>query len=349
VALSSRYGLALQKKGMDSFRHGITLACPNRTQMKTYYSVPNCPCVFPSLILSSTVLREAKRRATRFLPSAAAEGGVFLPLLASLRRPGDGGKDSLIFGRRVDRCRLGFAGGVWSVPSPPPRIKSSGPPPRWRSCAESRSRGLVSPLFGSNGGVRVPERDRRGGGGDLVGGFWSPSSSASRRRFLQRRREDWSCTGDLAAGQVWLVLVLKVPRSVRSLWPAAGRSGVDPRRGRQGAPYLEIDDELGARPRPTSPSDKVSTFCAPQLRFTKPLSGNGAASTSGVMASVPLLLGVRHGVAGVERRMGSGAGCPKHLFVISQFFGVLSAKCTGLRVLLDRSVRCVRVMYLSLI
>jgi hypothetical protein len=37
--------------------------------------------------------------------------------------------------------------------------------------------------------------------------------------------------------------------------------------GRRGWPDLEVDEELGAGPRPTSPNDKVSISRAPLLRF----------------------------------------------------------------------------------
>jgi hypothetical protein len=99
---------------------------------------------------------------------------------------------------------------------------------------------------------------------------------------------------------VGLALVLKVARSVRGWWSAAGGSDAVPRHGLRGGSYPEIDDELGARPRPTIPNDKVSTSGAPLLRFTKPLCGDGAVSTSGMLASVAPLLGVRRGGGGLD-------------------------------------------------
>jgi hypothetical protein len=125
----------------------------------------------------------------------------------------------VVFGRRVDRCRLGFAGGARSVSTPPPRIRYSGSP-SWRRCRVSlRSRGS-----------RFPRRDRRGDGGDLVGGFCFSSSSSSRWRLLRRRREDEICTGALIAGLVGLALVFEVAWSVLGCWSVAGGSGALSRR-----------------------------------------------------------------------------------------------------------------------
>jgi hypothetical protein len=58
------------------------------------------------------------------------------------------------------------------------------------------------------------------------------------------------------------------------------------------------------------------------------------------------LLGARCAGAGGGRRIGAGgAELPKDFFVIFPFLRGFSAKCTGLRYLLDRSSVCVRVLY----
>jgi hypothetical protein len=125
----------------------------------------------------------------------------------------------VVFGRRVDRCRLGFAGGARSVSTPPPRIRYSGSPSWRRRRVSLRSRGS-----------RLPRRDRRGDGGDLVGGFCFSSSSSSRWRPLRRRREDEICTGVLFAGLVGLALVSEVAWFVLGCGSVAGGFGAASRR-----------------------------------------------------------------------------------------------------------------------
>jgi hypothetical protein len=242
--------------------------------------------------------RVRQREKPSFLPSTVAEDVGFLSLLSSLRRRWDGGEVPRLSGRRVDRGRLVVAGGVRSVSKPPSRIKFSGPPPRGRRGVTPRSRGSS-----------LPGRDRRDGGGDLVGDFCSSSSTASRRRLLQCRREGRGKVGGAsAASQTRLAVVWLIPSSVQGLRSAAGGSGGVPRRSRRGGPDLEVDDELGDGPRPTSHSDKVST-CAPLLRFIKP-NGDGAASISGELAAVSSSFGARCGGAGVMQRHGFGAEFP---------------------------------------
>jgi hypothetical protein len=73
----------------------------------------------------------------------------------------------------------------------------------------------------------------------------SPAPSGDRGR----------CTGVVVANLVWLAIVRVVLRSEQGLWPTGGRTGAGPQCGRWGGPNLEIDNELGDRPRPTSPSD----------------------------------------------------------------------------------------------
>ena len=86
-----------------------------------------------------------------------------------------------------------------------------------------------------------------------------------------------------------------------------------------------------------SHKDKVSTSCAPFVRFIKPFFGYGAASSSGVLVPASFSLRARRGGAGVERWWaGSGvAGFP--------------ALCTDPRVLLGVSVMYVRMLYLYFI
>jgi hypothetical protein len=132
-------------------------------------------------------------------------------------------------------------------------------------------------------------------------------------------------------------------------WSATGGSDAVPRHGPRDGSYPEIDDELGARPRPTIPNDKVSTSGAPLLRFTKPFCGDGAVSTSGMLASVAPPFGARRGGAGVGRRIGSGAEFPEDFIVIFSVLGFLSAKCAGLRVILDNSASVCTCLDSSLI
>ena len=141
-----------------------------------------------------------------------------------------------------------------------------------------------------------------------------------------------------AAPAVWLVVVWMLATSVRGSWSAAGGSGAVPRRLRWGGLDLEVDVELGARPRPTSHSDKMGTSGAPLLRFLKPRAGDGAASSSGMLVTASPCLGACRGGAVDGWRVGSGGvGCPCSR--------VLPAVCTGVRVLPDIFVRCVRLMY----
>ena len=77
-----------------------------------------------------------------------------------------------------------------------------------------------------------------------------------RRRFLRRCWEegDW-CVGAVAVGPLRLAADWWMPWPVQGLWSAAVGSGAAPRRRRLGRPDLEVEGELGARPRPARHSD----------------------------------------------------------------------------------------------
>jgi hypothetical protein len=203
---------------------------------------------------------------------------------------------------------------------------------------------------GGSVGAALSRRDRWGDGGDLVMDFWSSSSSASRQRLLQRWWEDGGlCAGAATVGLLWLAVVRWISWLVLGLRLVEGRSGADLRRRRRGAPDLEVEDELGAGPRPASHSDMWAPLVLLLSRFTKPSIGDGAASSSASLVSVSPSLGARFAGAGVGRRVRSGgADFPKDFFVVSSFERGFSAMCTGLRVPLDRSVLCVRVLYSGL-
>jgi len=150
------------------------------------------------------------------------------------------------------------------------------------------------------------------------------------------------CAGAAAVGLLWLAVVRWMPWPVLGLGLVEGRSGADLRRRRRGAPDLEVEDELGAGPRPASHSDMWAPLVLLFSRFTKPFVGDGAASTSAWLVSVSPSLGARFAGAGVGRRVGSGgAGFPRVFVVVSSFPRGFSAMCTGLRVLLDSSVLCI--------
>ena len=196
----------------------------------------------------------------------------------------------------------------------------------------------------------MSRRDRRGDGGDLVMDFWSSSSSTSRQRLLQRWREGggW-CAGAATVGLLWLAVVRWMPWPVLGLRLVEGRSGADLRRRRRGAPDLEVEDVLGAGPRPASHSDMWASLVLLFSRFTKPFVGDGAASSSASLVPVSPSRGARSAGAGDGRRVGSGgAGIPRDFVVFSAFLRGFSALCTGLRVLLDPSVLCVRILYSGL-
>jgi hypothetical protein len=130
---------------------------------------------------------------------------------------------------------------------------------------------------------------------------------------------------------------------------AGGSDAVSRRGDRRGGPHLEIDDELGAAPRPTSPNEKVSTYGAPLLRFSKPKCGDGAASTSGVLASAAPSLGVRRGGAGVRWRIGSSAESPEDFFVFFIFWGFFLQSVQAYVSFWTVPCMCVRIVYPSLI
>jgi hypothetical protein len=166
----------------------------------------------------------------------------------------------VVFGRRVDRCRLGFAGGARSVSTPPPRIRYSGSPSWRRRRVSLRSRGS-----------RFPRRDRRGDDEDLVGGFCFSSSSSSRPRHVgvssavvEKTRFVQELSSLASSGWRWSSR-WRGPCWVAGPWQADLVLSLDV--GRRGWPDLEVDEELGAGPRPTSPNDKVCISGAPLLRF----------------------------------------------------------------------------------
>jgi hypothetical protein len=173
----------------------------------------------------------------------------------------------------------------------------------------------------------VPGRARRGVGGDLVGGFCSSSSTASRGRLLQRRREEvGGCTGAVAAGLFWPAAVRVVAWSAPGLWFAAGGAAAGSRRRRRTGSVPEVDDVLGAWPRPMCHNVKVGTSGAPLSRFTKLQCGDEAASTLGLMVFVlpppGARRGARRGVAPVAWWIGvAGAENPRGFIVILFFSG----------------------------
>ena len=186
----------------------------------------------------------------------------------------------------------------------------------------------------------MSRRGRRCGGG-LVMDFWSPSSSAAARRLLRRRQEEGG--GDAGA---WAACLLRraagwwMPWSVQGLRLAAGRSGAAPRRRRPGRPDLEVEGELGARPRPACHSDRWAFMLLLVVhkavwRWSFLFLGHG-----GCCPSLWRCFGV-----GGERRMSSGGAVdPEVPFVILVSFWGLPAVCTGLRILLDRISVCTYVV-----
>lgn len=230
--------------------------------------------------------------------------------------------------------------------APSLQIRFSGPPTRWCCCSPSGSHGASFPPP-SDGGSRVSRRDRRDDGGDFVRDFCSSSPSASRRRPLQRRRGDRRrYAGAVSASLLCLAVIWKMLPSVRVCWIEAGGFGVLPRRGRRDWPNPEVDDELGAQPRPTSHSDKGCTLGCFGCEVHKAVSGDGATSTFG-RYGLRLLFSWRSSRGAGSERCGclGGAEFPQGLSCNLLLFGVLSAICMGGRVLLDRSVLCVRVLY----
>jgi hypothetical protein len=173
----------------------------------------------------------------------------------------------------------------------------------------------------------VPGRARRGVGGELVGGVCSSSSTGSRGRLLQRRREEVGvCSGAVAAGLCWPAAVRGVAWFAPGLGFAAGGAAAGPRRRRRAAPVPEVDEVLGAWPRPMCHNDKVGTSGAPLARFTKLQCGDEAPSTSGllvfVLPSPGARRGARRGGAPVAWRIGvAGAENPRGFGVILFFSG----------------------------
>ena len=132
-------------------------------------------------------------------------------------------------------------------------------------------------------GAPLSRRARRRGRG-LVMDFCFSFLAVPRRRFLRRCWEegDW-CVGAVAVVPLRLAADWWMPWPVQGLWSTAVGSGAAPRRRRLGRPDLEVEGELGARPRPARHRDMWAFVLL--LGFTKPF-GDGASSSSGMVASV---------------------------------------------------------------
>ena len=144
-------------------------------------------------------------------------------------------------------------------------------------------------------------------------------------------------------GLLRLAVAWMVTWFVLGLWSTAGGSGAASRRHRRERPDLEVEGELGDRPRPARHSD--------------------------MWAPLVLLLGVRNADLAMELLQSrvcldsvslSRRACWRRsraavvswwcrivqgLRSIFVFLRGLSALCPGLHVLLDRSLMCVRVLY----
>ena len=171
------------------------------------------------------------------------------------------------------------------------------------------------------------------------GTFWIFASSAiwwCLQRCLEVEDAD---AGTTAAGSL-------VPWSVLGGWSAAGGSGHAPRLRRREEPGLEEEDELGDDPRPARHNDRWVPLVL-LLEVHKAVSAMGLPLPRECWAAL-LGLAVLHGIGGERWRESGVADLSKDFFVIFLFSRVVSAKCTGPRVLLDRSGFCVRILYLHL-
>ena len=132
---------------------------------------------------------------------------------------------------------------------------------------------------------------------------------------------------------------------MQGVWLADGRSGVAPRRRRLGRPDLEVEGELGVRPRPAHHSDMWAFVLL--IGFTKPY-GDGASSSSGTVVFVPLSGGAPASAASGGLVPG-GADDPEGSFAFLLSFRDLPAVCTGPCILLGRISMCTYVvLHLSL-
>ena len=189
-------------------------------------------------------------------------------------------------------------------------------------------------------GVLLPRQGRRCGG-DFAMGFWCSSSSASARRSLRRRQEEGARgAGAMAARLLGLAAGWWMPWSVQVLWSAVVRSGAAPRRRRLGRPDLEVEGELGVRPRAAHHSDMWASVLL--IGFTKPF-GDGASSSSGLVVFV-LLSGGAPASAASGGLVPGGADDPVVSSVVLLSFRGLPAVCTGPCILLGRISVCTYVV-----
>lgn len=150
---------------------------------------------------------------------------------------------------------------------------------------------------------------------------------SSRILFLLLRRRDGECS--FVVVELWrscagastarLAVGWEVSSSVLGRWSAAGRSGASPRRRRREWPDLEVEDELGAVPRPACHSDRWAPMvlllvvhkAIPAMELLPPRA-----------CWSPSLRFVLLDGAGDERRLDGGAGLSRDFSVISLFLRV---------------------------
>ena len=152
------------------------------------------------------------------------------------------------------------------------------------------------------------------------------------------------CVGDVAAvGLLGGAANRMATCSVQGVWMEVGGAAASSRPRRRRAPALEVEGELGEDPRPTCHSERWAPLVL-LLAVQKAIAAMELPQSRAcwlLLSLLAVLVG-----AGDERRIGCAvAGPRKDFFVIPSFVRGLSAKCTGVRVLLDLSVTCVRVLY----